>query len=227
MSEFIHLCPTNLAAADQKPNCQASLVRDPGSTNQKRQLGQPMATRLLVNIKCKDDGQRKVIRENSEIFAKTSSPNKANDNEAKDGSEASSPMPSIIHFDLYNRRDGQLVRHLLTTSPMQNNSIGDLNLMADLGSEVSAETFASERLVLMSITDLENKHKQANITLLLNYDNQQPATVDKQAASSLKRAQQPAEGSAPTDRFARTSSNSSDAVGRSLINMHINRLRSR
>lgn len=107
--------------------------------------------KLLVSIECKDDDYQKRSHTN-------------NDDQIND----------LIHFDLYNKGDFKFVKHLITKNIYDSNNGQHLNSIIDLGNEletISMKDIEDYHMIIMSITDINNRPKQPNVTLYFNKRN--------------------------------------------------------
>lgn len=156
-------------------NCAANVVQrylEPGNNlsdvnkYNKRQQSVLSTPKLMLTIECKGN---QIVR---------SSGNEPNDEE-------------LVHLDLYQKRDTQFIKHL-TSYPKEDGA--NLSLKLELGQELESLPLGDiekQHVIVMSVTDVNNRLKQPNITLFFNtttdqlLNNSAPASVHELQAGAI------------------------------------------
>lgn len=123
-----------------KHNCAVNIVHSSAD-----EISTSIKPKLLLAIDCKDNQLKRA-----------------------DGVGLAISKNELVHFDLYQKRDKQFIKHL-TSYPKEGEGV-NLSLRLELGEYLKAftlEDLLEEHLIIMSVTDTHNEFKQPNVTLFI------------------------------------------------------------
>lgn len=149
--------------------CAASLMNQ-NMLLVKRAQSDISLTDKFSTLNTRDNKQRETFEPKHVLIIECKDENINNSSQLKRvrGSNLKERKDEVVHFDLYTRNENKYVKHLASYTKDEDSN--NLSLKIDLGQDSSLlpiENFENQHVVVMSLTDSNNRQKKPNVTLTL------------------------------------------------------------